>query len=184
MSNRNQALLAELPRLRRYARTLAGDPSQADDLVQDCLERAVANLDRWREGTNMRAWLFTIMRNVLFNDLRRARRSPFLDTTAEAIDSIAVRADQDSRMRIEEIDRAFAHLKADQRAVVLLIAVEGFDYEEAAGVLGVPVGTVKSRLSRARADLRRLMARDDPAQSPPAPRSGWPPRFAEPRCGP
>lgn len=163
MDSRREALLAELPRLRRYARMLVGNAAQADDLVQDCLLRAIANLERWRAGTNMRAWLFTIMRNVRFNDLRRARRSPFLDAGAEIMDSIPVAADQESRLRVQDVDKAFATLGPDQREVFLLIAVEGLDYEEAAQILGVPVGTVKSRLSRARNDLR---ARIEQTQAP------------------
>lgn len=161
MDSRRNALLAELPRLRRYARMLVGEAAQADDLVQDCLVRAIANLDRWREGTNMRAWLFTIMRNVLFNDIRRAKRSPFLDAGAEIVDTVPVASEQDSRLSLRDMDRAFAQLSPDQREIVLLIAVEGLDYEEAAHVLEVPVGTVKSRLSRARQDLRLRL--EDPS---------------------
>lgn len=161
MDSRRDALLAELPRLRRYARMLVGEASQADDLVQDCLVRAIANLDRWHEGTNMRAWLFTIMRNVLFNDVRRAKRSPFLEAGAEIVDTVPVASEQDSRLSLRDMDRAFAQLSPDQREIVLLIAVEGLDYEEAALVLEVPVGTVKSRLSRARRDLRLRL--EDPS---------------------
>jgi len=166
MDSRRQALLAELPRLRRYARMLVGEPARADDLVQDCLVRAIANLERWREGTNMRAWLFTIMRNVLFNDLRRARRSPFMDAGDELLDAVPAAADQESRLRVQDVDKAFARLGPDQREVFLLIAVEGLDYEEAAQILDVPVGTVKSRLSRARSDLRAQLESADGRASP------------------
>lgn len=168
MDSRRQALLAELPRLRRYARMLVGNTAQADDLLQDCLVRAVANLERWREGTNMRAWLFTIMRNVMFNDLRRAKRSPFMDIGADVMDTMPIAADQESRLRVQDVDKAFARLGPDQREVFLLIAVEGLDYEEAAQVLDVPVGTVKSRLSRARSDLRGHLE-DDHGASKAAP---------------
>lgn len=165
MESRRQALLDELPRLRRYARMLVGDPSYADDLVQDCLVRAIANLHRWQDGTNMRAWLFTILRNVLYNDLRRARRSPFLDA-GESLETVPVSATQESRMRVMDVDRAFARLAPAHKEVFLLIAVEGLDYEEAARILDVPVGTVKSRLSRARAELRSHIENDDDAVQP------------------
>lgn len=164
MDTRRQALLDELPRLRRYARMLVGDPAHADDLVQDCLVRAISNLDRWQVGTNMRAWLFTIMRNVLFNDLRRARRSPFLDSGGDPMDTVPVAADQEQRMRVLDVDKAFARLPPAHKEVFLLIAVEGMDYEEAAQILGVPVGTVKSRLSRARTDLRATLDRTERPQ--------------------
>lgn len=164
MDTRRQALLDELPRLRRYARMLVGDPAHADDLVQDCLVRAISNLDRWQIGTNMRAWLFTIMRNVLFNDLRRARRSPFLDSGGDPMDTVPVAADQEQRMRVLDVDKAFTRLPPAHKEVFLLIAVEGMDYEEAAQILGVPVGTVKSRLSRARTDLRATLDRAEKPQ--------------------
>lgn len=164
MDSRRKVLLDELPRLRRYARMLVGDPAYADDLVQDCLVRAISNLDRWQEGTNMRAWLFTIMRNVLFNDMRRARRSPFLETSGDQMDTVPVSADQEQRMRVMDVDKAFARLAPAHKEVFLLIAVEGLDYEEAAHVLGVPVGTVKSRLSRARNDLRGYLDKADRPQ--------------------
>ena len=150
---------AEIPRLRRYARFLVGDVDRADDLVQECLTRAIAKIDSWQPGTNMRAWLFVIMRNCYFNDLRRKSRSPIIE---EAEDTFAsTPGNQEAHLALQEVRRAFLQLSEEHREVLLLIAIEGLAYEEAAAIIGVPIGTVRSRASRARQALRQAVDGDD-----------------------
>jgi len=144
-----------IPRLRRYARALTGDPSAADDLVQDALERALVKQSLWREGTDLRAWLFTVMHNVFVNQVRSAAVS----RTVQLDDSIAEQPQPQStdRLEIRDLDAALQALPEEQRTVVLLVGLEQMTYDEAARVLEVPIGTVMSRLSRGRERLRRLM---------------------------
>jgi len=144
----------ELPRLRRFARFLTGDVDYADDLVQECLVRAVDKIDSWHTGTNMRAWLFTILKNVLRNDARTTGR--FVATDPQAEDgylAVVVPAEQDARMALHDVQRAFLGLSGEHREVLTLVAIDGLSYEEASVVLDVPVGTVRSRLARARTTL-------------------------------
>lgn len=149
----------EIPALRRFARALVGHPERADDLVQDTLERALTRLDSYTPGTNMRAWLFTILRNAHINELRRARTTTAPDETLEAL-SPPVPAGQEHGLAMRDLHRALAQLTPEMREVLLLIGLEGMSYEEAADVLGAKVGTVKSRLCRGREALRRLMDGD------------------------
>ena len=146
----------EIPALRRFARALVGHPERADDLVQDTLERALTRLDSYTPGTNMRAWLFTILRNAHINELRRARTTATPDETLEALSPPAPAA-QEHGLAVRDLERALARLTPEMREVLLLIGLEGMSYEEAADVLGAKVGTVKSRLCRGREALRRLM---------------------------
>ena len=144
-----------IPRLRRYARALTGNSSAADDLVQDALERALVKQALWREGSDLRAWLFTIMHNVFINQVRSAaarRTVPLDDVAAELLSP-----QQADRLEIRDLDAAMQTLPDEQRAVVLLVGLEQMTYDEAAIVLDVPIGTVMSRLSRGRERLRRLM---------------------------
>ena len=160
-------LVAAIPRLRRYARVLTGDATRADDLVQDTLARGWEKRRLWRTGSDLRAWLFTIMHNVHVNQRALARR----DAANVSIDAdpgdaswqLPVRANQLDRVELLEIVQQIARLSPDQREVLLLAAGEELRYEEIANVLAVPVGTVMSRLSRARDKLRRLIA--EPASS-------------------
>src|SRR5579883_3296190 len=138
---------AEIPRLRRYARALTRDATQADDLVQSCLLRAIAKQHLWQPGTDLRAWLFTILHNQHVNNVRRGVR----EGTAVAGDALQLR----------DLERALAQLPAEQRQVILLVGLEGMRYEEVATVLGIPIGTVRSRLSRGRESLRVLMGLAD-----------------------
>jgi len=155
-------LVAAIPRLRRYARVLTGDPNRADDLVQDTLARAWEKRRLWRAGSDLRAWLFTIMHNVHVNQLALVRR----DAATVSIDAdpgdpawqLPVRANQLERVELLEIVEQIGRLPPDQREVLLLAAVEELRYDEIASALAVPVGTVMSRLSRARAKLQRLIA--------------------------
>lgn len=144
-----------VPRLRRYARTLARDPERADDLLQEALCRAVAKQHLWQEGTDLRAWLFTILHNQYVNQVRRGLRES--ESLAGAEMELAREAGQDKCLELRDLDRALARLPDDQRAVVILIGLEGLNYEAAAQIAGVPVGTVRSRLSRGREALRQLM---------------------------
>jgi RNA polymerase sigma-70 factor (ECF subfamily) len=152
--NEAQRLVELIPRLRRYARALAGDRATADDLVQDTLERAWAKLHLYRRGTDLRAWLFTVMHNVHVNRVRAARPTDLLD---DEMPELAQRASQGDGLLVRDLDRAIARLPVDQRSVLLLVTLEEMSYEEVALTLGVPIGTVMSRLSRAREKLRMMM---------------------------
>ena len=154
-------IIEHIPRLRRYARALVGDRYVADDLVQDTLERAWNKFYLWRPGSDLRAWLFTIMHNVYVNQLASMRR----EAANVSIDAdpgnpawqIPVRANQIDRVELLELLQHMGRLSAYQREVLLLAAVEELRYEEIAGILSIPVGTVMSRLSRARNTLRNLV---------------------------
>lgn len=151
---KRQAVVAEVPRLRRYAIALMRDRTEADDLVHDVVLRALDKLHLWREGTNMRTWLFTIMHNLHANEMRR--RSRMLDVVPmDAAPARAEAAGQESAVELSELSVAMGSLSPLHRQVLLLIGLEGMTYGEGAGVLDVPVGTVMSRLSRAREELRR-----------------------------
>jgi RNA polymerase sigma-70 factor (ECF subfamily) len=139
--------------LRRYARALTGDADRADDLVQDCLERAWGRIHLWRDGTDMRAWLFTIMHNVFANSVRSYARQPVHLSIGEA-GQIAGEPAGESDLVIDELRSALACLPENQREVLLLVGLEQLSYEETAAILDIPVGTVMSRLSRARERLR------------------------------
>ena len=143
-----------IPRLRRYARALVGERTAADDLVQDTLERALNKLHLWKRGTDLRAWLFTIMHNVHVNQVRGRRQLAALDD--EALE-LAVRGTHDVGLEVRDLERALARLPVEQRAVLLLVVLEDMSYEQTARALGVPIGTVMSRLARAREKLRALM---------------------------
>jgi len=150
----DDALIAEIPRLRRYARGLTGDAARADDLVQDTLERALLKGRLWRPG-NLRAWLLTMMHNVFVNQYRAAGA---LDYRApEDLPDVAVRPQQQDGIEMRELGRALQHLSSEQREVLLLVALEDLSYDETARILGTPVGTVMSRLSRARERLRQIL---------------------------
>ncbi|MDP2708420.1 MAG: RNA polymerase sigma factor [Burkholderiales bacterium] len=144
-----------IPRLRRYARALTGERARADDLVQDTLERALIKLHLWQPGSDLRAWLFTLMHNVFINQLRA--QSGRLTADDEAAE-VAVRPTQTDWLEVRDLQAALLRLPEEQRAVLLLVGLEQMTYEESAGVLGIPIGTVMSRLSRARERLRGLLA--------------------------
>ncbi len=148
-------LIEHLPRLRRYARALTGDVTRADDLVQDTLERALAKLDLWQPGSDLRAWLFTLMHNLFVNQIRVRR--PQETVMEDALDE-PVSGGQMEALAARDIHAALAQLSEEQRAVLLLVGLEQFGYAEAAQVLGVPTGTVMSRLSRARERMRQMLA--------------------------
>jgi RNA polymerase sigma-70 factor (ECF subfamily) len=156
-----RSLEAELPRLRRYARALTRDASRADDLIQDTLVRALAKQHLYQDGTNLRAWLFTLMHNQHVNNARRnVREDNSLDVDTMAAHLVAV-TDPTASRQLHELDEAIGKLAMEQRQVILLVGLEGMSYEETAAILNVPIGTVRSRLSRGREALRRLMGMDE-----------------------
>ena len=156
MNDRGASFVQHIPRLRRYARALTGDRSRADDLLQDTLERALVKFHLWRQGSDLRAWLFTIMHNVFLNQLRARPAGAAVSLDDEAM-QLAVRATQSDRIDILDLQTALLRLPEEQREVVLLVGLEQLTYEETAGALGIPIGTVMSRLSRAREKLRALL---------------------------
>lgn len=147
------AIAAELPRLRRFARVLIRPAEAADDLVQETLLRAIAARRQFARGTNLRAWLFVICRNARNAELRRLRHQPLLAEEAGRLHS-GISGGQEERQRMRDLAQAFNRLPQPQREALWLVVMEGVDYAEAARVLGVPIGTVRSRLSRARDALR------------------------------
>src|SRR4051794_10362651 len=150
-----------LLRLRRYARALTHDSSRADDLIQDTLVRAHAKQHLYQDGTNLRAWLFTLMHNQYVNNARRnVREDNSLDVDTVAAHLVAV-TDPTASRQLRELDEAIGKLAIEQRQMILLIGLEGMSYEETAAILDVPIGTVRSRLSRGREALRRLMGMDE-----------------------
>lgn len=157
-------LVAAIPRLRRYARVLTGDAARADDLVQEALARAWEKRRLWQAGTDLRAWLFTIMHNVFVNQRARARREAAnVSLDAETDDGrgawqVPVQPTQFARVELAELLQQVGRLPSEQREVLLLAVVEEMKYEEIATAMSVPVGTVMSRLSRAREKLRRMSA--------------------------
>lgn len=145
-----------IPQLRRYARAFTGNAHSADDLVQDCLERALSRLTLWRKGSNLRAWLFTIMRNLWINEIRRRAANPppgSLDDVAPPVSAAAA----DGGLIVRDLAAALAALSPEQREVVLLVGLEGMSYAETARIIGAPLGTVMSRLKRGRERLAALM---------------------------
>jgi RNA polymerase sigma-70 factor, ECF subfamily len=147
----------EIPRLRRYARALTRDAVRADDLVQNCLLRAIAKQHLWQPGTDLRAWLFAILHNQHVNDLRRSLREGADSAVDDISPLLTVPATATLALELRDLERAIARLPTEQRQVILLVGLEGMHYEEVASILRVPIGTVRSRLSRGRETLRRLM---------------------------
>ena len=156
MNDFGRMVEAEIPRLRRYARALTRDVSRADDLVQSCLTRAVAKQHLWQYGTDLRAWLFTIMHNQHVNDVRRGVREGISVEVGEA-PQLTVQSNAMPTLELRDLERALAKLPHEQREVILLVGLEGMRYDQVAEILNVPIGTVRSRLSRGRDQLRQLM---------------------------
>jgi RNA polymerase sigma-70 factor (ECF subfamily) len=153
--NDAESMVELIPRLRRYARALARDRNAADDLVQDTLERAWTKLHLYRRGTDLRAWLFTVMHNVYVNQHRAARPSAQLD---DEMPELSQPARETDTLVLRDLDAAIRRLPLDQREVLLLVALEDMSYDEAAHALGIPIGTVMSRLARAREKLRAMLS--------------------------
>ncbi|MDH5749609.1 MAG: sigma-70 family RNA polymerase sigma factor [Rhodospirillales bacterium] len=158
MDDIHRLIVDQIPHLRRYARALLRNPDAADDLVQECLTRAMDRLHLWKPGSNMRAWLFSILHNQHVNAARRLNRRP--DKADPERDHDALRPappEQGSRHEVRDLGRALEQLPEEQRQVVLLVGLEGLSYQETAEVLDVPSGTVMSRLNRGRQLLREIM---------------------------
>ncbi len=151
----NAALLAEIPRLRRYARAMLGNRAAADDLVQDTLERAWARHALWRAGSDLRAWLFSIMHNLRVDQLRRPG-VPIHSIDEDDLE-VPIRATQNDRLEVRDLESALRQLPDEQREVLLLVALEDLAYGEVAATLGIPIGTVMSRLARGRERLRLIL---------------------------
>lgn len=151
-----------IPRLRRYALALTGNRDAADDLIQDTLERAWRKRTLWRPGSDLRAWLFTVMHNVHVNGLRTARPVESLDdeSASSKAETMPSAASAESSVVLSELRVALTRLSDEYRQVILLVGLEQMSYAEAASVLDVPIGTVMSRLSRGREQLRLLLARE------------------------
>jgi RNA polymerase sigma-70 factor, ECF subfamily len=158
---------AEIPRLRRYARALTRDVAAADDLVQDCLARALGKLHLWQKGSDLRAWLFTILHNQYVNYVRRSIREGAAVGLSESEPLLTRAPHQGHRLELRDLDRALAKLPEEQQSAILLVGLEGMRYEEVAAVLDVPVGTIRSRLSRGREALRKLVGIEPDDGEPP-----------------
>ena len=151
----------QIPRMRRYALTLTRNHDRADDLVQTALMRAIAKQHLFQPGTNLRAWLFTLLHNQHVNEVRRSvNQGISIDLEDASKDLVAV-ANTSAPRQLKELDAAIGRLPIEQRQVILLVGLEGMAYEEVAAILMVPIGTVRSRLSRGRAALRQPMGMDE-----------------------
>ena len=156
------ALLAAVPSLRAFAISLCGQVDRADDLVQDTLLRALSHIDRFERGTNLNAWLFTILRNLFHSEYRKRRRE-VEDPDGSYAGRLKTQPEQGARLDFEDFRVALAKLPPDQREALLLVGASGFSYEEAANICECAVGTIKSRVNRARSRLAKLLAVDDVA---------------------
>ncbi len=152
-----KGIAAHIPQLRRYARALTGDYTAAEDLVQVTLERAWKRFALWRPGSNLRAWLFTIMHNIFINQVRTEPYKQHQNVDSSTIQGWGTRPLED-QLELEDLNKALRRLSDQQREVILLIGLEQLSYDEAAKVLGIPIGTVMSRLSRGREQLRAIMS--------------------------
>lgn len=155
-----EELVEHLSAMRAFAMSLTRNATLADDMVQDAVVKAWSKIDTFEAGTNMRAWLFTIVRNTYYSNRRKARRE-VSDTDGALTATLSQKPDHDGRLQMQDFHIAFAQLPDEQREALVLIGAEGFSYEEAAETCGVAVGTVKSRVNRARAKLAELMGVDD-----------------------
>jgi RNA polymerase sigma-70 factor (ECF subfamily) len=151
-----KAMLGAVPSLRAFAISLCGNADRADDLVQETLLRALANIDSFQPGTNMPAWLFTILRNHFRSEYRKRRRE-VEDSDGHYSETLKSQPEQYSQVEFREFRDALARLPADQREALVLVGASGFSYEEAANICGCAVGTIKSRVNRARTRLAELL---------------------------
>ncbi|MEM1075824.1 MAG: RNA polymerase sigma factor [Pseudomonadota bacterium] len=157
-----EELINHLPAMRAFAISLTRDTEAADDIVQDTVEKAWCNFGKFEPGTNLRAWLFTILRNVYYSECRKSRRE-VSDINGVLSGALMEKPAHDGRLQMVDFRWAFAQLNDEQREALLLVGASGFSYEEAAQMCGVPVGTIKSRTGRARqrlADLMQLQEED------------------------
>lgn len=162
--NRQRAIVEVMPHLRRYARALTLNLDAADELVQDCLERALNKFHLLKDETRLRAWLFTVMLNIFRNQLRRSRSGPRLVELDDEQIPASADAGMDQGAEVRMVLALLGKLPADQREVLTLVALEEVSYQQAAEILEVPIGTVMSRLARARERLRSMMDAGNPAK--------------------
>jgi len=148
---------AYLPNLRRYARSLTRDAVAADDLVQECIARALAKVHLWRAGTDLRAWLVVILHNQYISQVRRATREGIMVESADCAPALTCAPQQIERLELRDLERAIMSLSEEQRTAVLFLGLTPANYREIASACGVPVGTIRSRLWRGRTALRKLM---------------------------
>ncbi|MEM1374339.1 MAG: RNA polymerase sigma factor [Pseudomonadota bacterium] len=153
-------LIEHLGPMRAFALNLTRNPALADDMVQDAVVKAWTRLDTFEQGTNMRAWLFTILRNTYYSHHRKLRREvPDVDGTYSS--TLSQKPDHDGRLQLLDFEEAFGKLNDEQREALTLVGAEGFSYEDAADMCGVAVGTIKSRVNRGRARLAELMGLEE-----------------------
>ncbi len=162
MKNFSELLIENIPHLRRYARSLTQDRQQSEDLVQDCLDRAWSRMSQWQSGTNLRAWLFTIMHNLHVNDMRSRHRTGDWETYESTDAADHRQPDQEGMLQLRDLETALLSLSFEQREILMLVCVEGMAYEEVSQVLDIPLGTVMSRLHRARESLRKTLRGEEP----------------------
>jgi RNA polymerase sigma-70 factor (ECF subfamily) len=153
-------LIEHLPAMRAFAISLTRNSAVADDMVQDTVVKAWTNIDKFEKGSNMRAWLFTILRNTYYSNRRKARRE-VSDVDGVFTESLAEKPAHDGHMQMADLRRALGQLKDEQREALLLVGASGFSYEEAAQMCGVAVGTIKSRTNRARAQLAEILGHNE-----------------------
>ncbi|SLN67025.1 sigma-70 family RNA polymerase sigma factor [Oceanibacterium hippocampi] len=157
MAIETQELVQYLPHLRRFAWSLTHRAAEADDLVQDCLERAVGRIEQFQPGTNLRAWLFKIMHSIFVNGCRRRARRGTEVEYLEWRDGPPCAPVQERRLEIRDFRRVLMKLPRDSQVILMLVGAQGASYQEAAQILKLPIGTIRSRLSRARETLRKLL---------------------------
>lgn len=162
----HEDLVAAIPNMRAFAISLCGNRDHADDLVQEALVKAWNHLNSFEEGTNLKAWLFTILRNAYFSELRKTKRE-VADSEGQLAAKLSVPAEQQGHLDLVDLNRAMSKLPVDQREALILVGAEGFSYEDAANISGCAVGTVKSRVNRARTRLNELMTAL-PSDAPPS----------------
>jgi RNA polymerase sigma-70 factor, ECF subfamily len=155
-----EALLAEMSNLRAFAISLSGSVSMADDLVQETLLRAWSKSDKFQPGTSIRAWMFTILRNIYYSNYRKRARE-VQDSDNAYAQRLVVSGDQESHLDLEDFRKALARLPLEQREVLILVGANGLSYEQAATICDVEIGTIKSRLSRARSKLVEILGLDE-----------------------
>lgn len=158
-----RALLAAMPHLRAFSISLTGNVERADDLVQDTVVRALGFIDRFEPGTNLQAWMFTILRNQ-FHSAYRKRKREVEDVDGLFAAKLTTIPDQDAHLEFDDFAVALAKISPDQREAILLVGAEGFTYEEAAAICRTKVGTIKSRVNRARTRLAELLGYDEVAE--------------------
>lgn len=171
----SQQLLEHTSHLRAFAISLCGDRDYGDDLVQETLMKAIANIDSFKPGTNMRSWLFTILRNTYFTQLRRARHE-VCDPDGAMAASLSSEPHQDPHLDFRDFERALSLLNDEQREALILIGAAGFSYDEAAAIAGCSSGTVKSRVNRARNKLTQMLS----AEAAQSPLRSWRPAAKQP----